>query len=155
MMPEDIAEIEQYIRENDMLIIADKMSENKLSVLDSFAVLYPLTPYIIHKKHFSDIIILKNEIGRYRIDTMDSKAIEFDEPKIRADNTMKAGRLYFDKQRFDENGKIVLKDADFLEFGEKLIKWTKSHFKNARISPTWATERVAEWVKSTNGKLIE
>ncbi len=155
MMPEDIAEIEQYIRENDMLIVTSYCEGNKLTFVDTLTVEYPNTPYIIHKKDINNIAIIKADNGVCFVDSMDSKIIEFVRPKIRPDNTMKAGRIYLDKERFDENKHIVLKDENFLEMGSNLIKWTKSHFKNAKISSTWATQRVAEWIKSTNAKLIE
>lgn len=138
-----------------MLIISTYTDGDKLRILDSFTVEYPDKPHIIHKNQINDVIIKKFDNGVSFIDDSNSCTIEFITPKLRSDNSLKAGRIYFDKQKFDATGEIVLKDEKFLLMGEKLIKWVKSNFKNAKISPTWATLRVAEWVNSTNAKLIE
>jgi len=156
MMPDDVAELEQYIKEQGLVIVADRMPENKLQVLDSLKTNYPITPYILKPEDVSNVKIDKTDNNIYYIDLFSSNVIEFGSPHINNQmNTLRAGRFYYIKTFFDANGELIYKNANFFETAEKLFKWCKSHFKNAKISKTWATKRVAEWTKNTNGQLIE
>jgi len=157
MMPEDVAELEQYIKEQGLMIVASKMPEPSLYELNSLIDKNKLITYILHPKHKN---LVKTgyitNLKTYYVDETYSPVIEFIKPIFKQDEkALKVGRLYFNKIALSQDdNKWIAKDEEFIKVSTNLFKWFKKHFKNTKKDSWWITPRAANWAEKENGRLL-
>ncbi len=155
MMPEDVAELDQYIKEQGLLIVAYSNSENKPLIIDSILNLKELKAYFILPENLHLVKMNYYETRNIYI-AQESFApfIEYRCPVFLSDeNKMRTGRLYFDKEMYNDKKELISKDEKTLKLAEDLLKWYRKHFQNIKINPHLTTIRVGKFVKSTNVEL--
>ncbi len=156
-MPEDVAELEQYIKEQGLLIIAEISPSQTPLVINSLIEPQSLSTYLVHP---SQIDLLKIDFieaqNKFWLNELWSPVIEFSKCVFsKEQNTLRKGRLYFEKaQLSDDRKNVIFRNQEFIKTGENLFKWYKKHFKNSKINSNWTTLRVAEWIKNENGRLL-
>ncbi len=156
MMPEDIYEMEQYINKQELLMIAYSNKMNSPRILNSLNDMNEIIAYLVRPQNLSEIKLkyYQNQ-NKYIVNDSEASVIEYFKPIFKTDNkTMLAGRIYFEKIRYNDKGETILKDEATIYEAEKLFAWIKKHFKNAKINHLHTTQRVAEIVKRGELKLI-
>jgi len=137
MMPQDVAELDNYLKQNGWVIIADRMPTGKICLLDSLENQQSLYSYI-SKSDFLQQIQLKyiNNYNYYKVDVLESAVIEYRKSLIQYDNKLlKLGRLYYNKEKTDKaNCELLLKDELFLKNAELLFKWLKKTINNTKTN---------------------
>jgi len=157
LMPNDILEIEEYIKKSGLLIIKDDSPTAQLCMLNSLTENDDLKKLLFLPKHEGKVVTWYVESQKfYAIDILFSPVIEFFHPYYDfAEKIMRTGRFYYTKGYYDANGVWVEKDAVFLKAADDLWRWFKKHFKNTKLMPPlWVTPRVADWVQNEGGKLL-
>jgi len=152
MMPEDVAELEQYIKEQGLVMVADRMPEKKPVILQKLATDNFLTTYIANPSNLNKLKIEYSENQKvYYIMPIQSPVIEFQKPVyIPAENRMNKGRLYFAKTKLSEDERIVDTDEITVKAAENIFKWFKKHYKNAKVNSWFTTERTHLWATKNN-----
>jgi len=157
MMPEDVAELEQYIKDSGLMIVAETMPTKEPKVLEHLVEPKNLGSYIFNPKH-KDLLTIEfiEKQNKYWINEMRSPVVEFTKSVFnQEEKTLHLGRLYYNKtQLSSDNSATVLKDEEFIQIAENILKWYKKHFKNTKINTWYTTPRVLEWTRKENGKLI-
>jgi len=144
MMPEDVAELEQYIKQQGLLMIGYSNTENKPLILDTIINLNELKAFFILPE-FLDMIKMNYYENRnlYIINEFVAPLIEYFKPFYSIEkNIMRTGRLYFEKYLFINN-EFVLKDEKTILTANNLLKWYRKHFKNTKINCWHTTFRVS------------
>jgi len=155
MMPEDVAELEHYIKEQGLVIVAYSNTENKPLILNSILNLKESKVYFIlpENLHLFKMKYYETQ-NKYIVQDSYAPFIEYRRPIFLFDeNKMRTGRLYFDKEMYNDKKELILKDEKTLKAAENLFKWYRKHFKNIKLNPRYTTTRVGELVKSTNLEL--
>jgi len=152
MMPEDVAELEQYIKEQGLVIVADRMPDSKPVILENLVVDSFLKTYITDTSNLSKLKIDYSDNQKvYYIMPIQSPVIEFRKPVyIPAENRMNKGRLYFAKTKLSEDERIVATDEITVKAAENLFKWFKKHYKNVKVNSWFTTERTHLWATKNN-----
>jgi len=156
MMPEDVAELEQYIKEQRLVIVADTMPTPQLLPIDSTnGVIFT---YILNPSKIGNVKIKYLENHQcYTIDQTFSPVIEFTKSNYNpAENTLRRGRLYYSKGYYNEANQWIANDSETLNNAAKLFKWFKQHFKGATKDNFFVvTPRTKQWIDNNNGKLLK
>lgn len=164
---EDILEIEEYIKERQILIIPQPQYSKELQFSNS------LTEYDGKKLWSDKYLVLKENVdlvltnhidtqNYYLVNVLDSPVIEFSNCIIK-NNIMSRGRIYYTKTTYDKEGNLLEKPASFLQTTHDLFKWIKKRFKPNKDSvSTMAgmemfliSERTLKWIQETNGSLAD
>jgi len=155
MMPEDVAELEDYIKKQGLIIVSAISPTPEPLILDTLFPAKGLKTLILLPDKINELKIRFVETQNYYyLNEMQSPVIEFRKPiYLKDENAIRSGRLYFDKNYLTEDGHLLVKDADIILLAEKLFKWFRKNFKNTKINYDWTTQRAAEWAKQNNGIL--
>ncbi len=154
-MHEEFDRLIKYVKNNDMLVVASPMKNNKLKFVESAENhLYDFL-YIFHKSDLKNIKIIS--VGKKKlhyIDIFASPVIElYTGVYNKKKNYLTRGRLYFIGEN---NGKT--KSKKFLKTADKLIKWFKKNYKNSKIKNYESiiiSKKVKQWTLKDSGKLID
>ncbi len=164
LMPEDAMEVDRYLQQNGLILLAQPMPDCKLISVDSVqAVQYKdwkirSVKYIVRAEDKEKIKIEFVETqNHYIIDVLNSPVIEFWFPSFLNNEKRKRGRVYYVKTFLDkESKKEILKSPDFLKVAENYFKWIRKNFKNVKL-PGYenflVSERTANWIKESGGQL--
>ncbi len=153
MMPEDVAELEQYIKEQGLVIIASRMKTKEPEVTNSLIDNNDLITFVLNPEHKEQLDVHFSEPrNEYFIYVSNSPVIEFFKPIKNTENkTIKNGRLYYNTTCLSKDGKMLAsKNKEFIETSANLFKWYKKHFKNVKINSNWTTQRVANFISQDN-----
>jgi len=158
MMPEDVAELEDYIKKQGLIIVSEQMLTNEPVIMPSLIDPLKLGSFILLPKHLDKLSIgFIEKQNKYWVNEMRSPVIEFTKCIFKPDEKiLKLGRLYFNKtQRSTGSKSIIAKDEEFISTAENLFKWFRKHFKNTKINSWHTTIRASEWHKNENGNFID
>jgi len=130
MLDQDLAEVDAKVKELGLTIIADRMPTEQIIVLDSLINEYDCV-YLLYKH---DLIEVKPEFLEpkkvYWIHPMLIPAIEISKSlNLKEDKLITLGRIYYDKQYFDENNNYITKNELLTNNVDKLFKWFRNKFK--------------------------
>jgi len=155
-MPQDVAELETYIKGKGLKIVAERMLDKQIVELEHLTLENYLQTYIVIPEQINQISIkYSKEQNYYWINEMRSPVIEFFKCIYDASkNTLKSGRLYFSAMQLSDTDELIYKNAEYIESAKMLFKWFKSNFKNQKINPLWTTQRVRHWVENEEGLLV-
>lgn len=164
LMPEDAIEIDKYLQQNNLILLAQPMPDCNLLSVDSIQALEARNLKIRSVKYIArreDIEKIKLEFvetqNHYIIDVLNSPVIEIWFPAFLNNEKRKRGRVYYVKTYLDrESKKEILKNHEFLKLAEDTFKWIRKNFKNTKL-PGYenflVSERTANWLKETGGQL--
>lgn len=152
MMPEDVAELEAYIKQQGLIIIGYSNTENKPNILDSLVELTELKAFFILPE-FIDHVKMRfvEKQNKYVIIDKSAPVIEYRKANYKKEEgLMRTGRLYFIKYLFDKDNNQYLKDDKTCSVANELFKWYRKNFKNAKINNWHTTQKVAEAVENNS-----
>ena len=164
LMPEDAIEIDKYIRQSNLILLAQPMPDCNLVLVDSVQALeykdwkIRSVKYIARAEDKEKIKVeFVNTQNHYVIDVLNSPVIEIWFPSFLNNEKRKRGRVYYVKTYLDkESKKEVLKNPEFLRIAEDYFKWIRKNFKNVKL-PGYenflVSERTANWIKESGGQL--
>ena len=164
LMPEDAIEIDKYVRQNDLILLAQPMPDCKLISVDSVQTLEYEDWKIRSVKYIArteDKEKIKLEFvepqNHYIIDVLNTPDIENWIPSFLNNEKRKRGRVYYVNTYLDkESNKEILKNPEFLKVAEDYFKWIRKNFKNVKL-PGYenflVSERTANWIKESGGQL--
>jgi hypothetical protein len=154
-MPDELQELENYLKDNNLIAISREMSEKKIKkvpVVDNDIYKY----FIITGSEDSlNIKFIANKI--YFINIHNS-VLEFKRPYFyKETNSMRFGRLYYTKGFLNDNDKWQEKPDEFLQTADKLFKWFGKTYKAVKL-PEYKgfliTQNVKEKMESEDLKLL-
>jgi hypothetical protein len=160
---DDIKRIENYIKDNDLLLIGKPSPEKKIlfadSLLSEYSGIHKLRghKYIVRPEDV-DLVILKyiNAQNHFVIDVMNSPVVEIWCSNI-TDESKKPDRIYYIKDALLKNpSRTIPKSPEFLKMADDLFRWFRNNFKNSKLpgfEKDIVSPAVAEWVQS-GGRLI-
>lgn len=164
-MPEDVFEIDNYARMNDIIIVSQPMPSDNLRTVESISTFESDLDKKMNKKFLIRNIDKSKvsvryikEQNYYLINDLNSPCIEilysaFIKSK---DKALNRGRFYYSKNFYD--GKLLRnKDEAFIQFASEFFKWIRKYFKNVKLKGLedfLVSERTLEWIKS-GGTLLE
>ena len=164
LMPDDAIEMDTYLRQNDLILLAQPMPDCNLISVDSLQSLafkdlkIRSVKYIARREDKEKIKLEFVETqNHYVIDVLNSPVIEIWFPSFLNKEKRKRGRVYYVKTYLDrESKKEVLKNSEFLKLAEDFFKWIRRNFKNVKL-PGYenflVSERTANWLKESGGQL--
>ena len=129
LTPEDIQEVNEYLKENKLLVIPQPIPTENIVLIDSLLTRTIGNEYKIRGQKYiarpedKDKLLVEHikEQNYYLIEMMNSPVIEFLYP-IHTSNTIQSGRIYFIKDILDESkDMVVMKNTGFLDTAEKFI----------------------------------
>ena len=163
-MPDDAVEVDRYLQQNGLILLAQPMPDCKLISVDSVqAVQYKdwnirSVKYIARAEDKEKIKVEFVESQKhYIIDVLNSPVIEIWFPSFLNNEKRKRGRVYYVKTYLDkESKKEISKNPEFLKVAEDYFKWIHKNFKNVKL-PGYenflVSERTANWIKESGGQL--
>ncbi len=158
---DDIVEIEKYLKEKNLEILATPSRAKNISIINNLNTIDD--NFLSLKKH----IILNNQKqlvmshyienqNYYLIDVTKNPVIEFWQPYFNASQKiLRRGRLYYVKEYYDQEGLICEKNPEFLKMADDFFKWFRKNFKQQKIEGyqgLHVTKRANDFMKQ-GGKL--
>ena len=105
-----------------IIVLPDEFSSN-----DWFSV-------YLYKKEFGELILDKLPNGKQFIDTIKSPVIEFIRTVVRDDESeVSRGRLWYEKQYYDDEGKLIHKSEHLNFWYNSLCKWIKKNLPKTEL----------------------
>jgi len=152
MMPEDVAELDEYIKQQGLVIISSRSSYSVINQLNSLNESGAFKAYIILEEQIEQIrLTYFDEIQMYVVDEMQSPVIEFRISKFNSETKkFNRGRLFYKSEMIDENGVPIPKSSMLTKTANDLFIWFKKNFSDIKINPNFTTERSANWVKQND-----
>jgi hypothetical protein len=155
MMPEDVAELDEQVREMGFLMVADKMPTSEILYLnslnskechDKFLFLEQEKP-VIHTKFIE-------EQNFYWIHPMENPVIEFSPCHLSEDgNTLIEGRFFYEIEYFNNKEQLLTCSDEFLKKAEKLFRSYKKRFKKYRIKRYYIGDSAWNWAQEQDKQL--
>ncbi len=161
---DDIKKIDNYIKENDLLLIGKPFPDKNLLFADSLLSDYSGNhklrghKYILRREDAESVILNYVDTQKhYVIDVMNSPVVEIwcSNP---TGESKKSDRIYYIKDALlKEPLRTVPKSPEFLHMADDFFKWFRKQFKNAKL-PGFEHDIVsfacADWV-SSGGQLVK
>jgi hypothetical protein len=155
LMNEDILEIDEYIRKNEIIIIPNYTKTDSVdsikSLLDKnyFPGKFLSSPTLAHqiKKRYIDTQ------NYFAIDILESPVIEFSQPGYYNDTIKMRGRVYYTKSTTGSGS--VPKNEIFLKMADDFFKWIRKNFKNVKLKGYEGfliTERTHAWLEASKDR---
>ena len=164
--PEDVLQIDSYLKKNELLILGQPMPDSKPIILPSLLLnesdskKYKGHKYIIRSQDIDSIIIKYiSEQNYYLVDGMNSPVIETGYSNFKNNGLIKkSDRIYYIKDALlKEPLRRVPKSPEFLQMADDFFKWFRKEFHNAKL-PGFEHDIVslacADWV-SSGGQLVK
>lgn len=157
---EDVKILEQFIKENGLVILSQPTKTKEFNIVDS--LLWNDTgaraDKLITSPELMKQIVLKyiESKNYYIVDVIQSPVIEFFYPK-NIDNKMLRGRIYYVKDSLSEDDKLVPKSNEFIELSSNLMKWVKKNIKNVKYNGFenfLVTQNTVTWLIQSKGELL-
>ncbi len=158
VMPDEWGALEKYLDENDMISIPTKMDKNE--IISEKISEKGIFKYLVEEKYTNKLITYPIEkINKYSIEELYSPVIQFSRPYYdKEKKLLKRGRFYYIKGFWNDDSEWEDKPIDFLEKSDKLFKWFRKTYKDAKI-PEWkgilVTQKVKDKVENEDLKLIQ
>jgi hypothetical protein len=161
---DDIKKIDNYIKENDLLLIGKPSPDKNLLFADSLLSEYSGNhklrghKYILRREDVESVILnYVNTQKHYVIDVINSPVIEIWCSNFTG-GSKKSDRIYYSKDALlKEPLRTVPKSPEFLQMADDFFKWFRKQFKNAKL-PGFEHDIVsiacADWV-SSGGQLVK
>jgi hypothetical protein len=161
---DDIKKIDNYIKENDLLLIGKPFPDKNLLFADSLLSDYSGNhklrghKYILRREDIESVILNYVDTQKYYvIDVMNSPVIEIWCSNLSGESK-KSDRIYYIKDALlKEPLRTVPKSPEFLHMADDFFKWFRKQFKNAKL-PGFEHDIVsfacADWV-SSGGQLVK
>lgn len=161
---DDIKKIDNYIKENDLLLIGKPSPDKNLLFADSLLSDYSGNhklrghKYILRREDIESVILNYVDTQKYYvIDVMNSPVVEIwcSNP---TGESKKSDRIYYIKDALlKEPLRTVPKSSEFLQMADDFFKWFRKEFHNAKL-PGFEHDIVsfacADWV-SSGGQLVK
>ncbi len=143
MMPEDIAEMDNYLQKNDLLIVNYSNLKPTALISSSLQNINEIKAFLVLNENIDKLKFRYIEINNnFIIDEFQSPQIEYFKTIYNVTtNVIRAGRVYFNKTIYDEN---TIKTAN------DLFKWLKKYFKNNKIEQFYATIKTQKYIYDKN-----
>jgi hypothetical protein len=160
---DDISKFDNYIKENNLLLIGKPSPEKKIlfadSLLSEYSGIHKLRghKYIVRPEDV-DLVTLKfiENQNHYVVDVMNSPVVEIWCSNI-TNESKKPDRIYYIKDALLKNpSRTIPKSPEFLKMADDLFRWIRKNFKNANLpgfERDIVSPAIAEWVQS-GGRLI-
>jgi len=131
MLPEDVAELDKFIKEQGLLIVADCSDTSTPHIIQSLVDLKTLIALITTHENLSKIKMQYIKIRKqYMAISIQSPVIEYRKSVIKPEkNISNNGRIYYDKYYYTDSGEAIEKDTEITEKAQKIFKWTKKYLK--------------------------
>jgi len=161
---DDIKKIDNYIKENDLLLIGKPSPDKNLLFADSLLSDYSGNhklrghKYILRREDIESVILNYVDTQKYYvIDVMNSPVIEIWCSNLSGESK-KSDRIYYIKDALlKEPLRTVPKSSEFLQMADDFFKWFRKEFHNAKL-PGFEHDIVslacANWV-SSGGQLVK
>jgi len=156
MMPEDVAELDEYIKQQGLVIVAYSNSENHPKILDTIVNLIEPIAYFILPENSNTIKLDYIESRKnYVVNCFYASCIEYRKTFYAVEeNKMRPGKLYFNSMMYNLMEEWIEKDEQTILLAEKLFNWYRKHFKNTKINSEFTTQRVANLVQQKRVELL-
>jgi len=131
-MPDDMYEIEEYFKNNNVCFIEQPSKKEEISFIDTI---------LFKKDQFSHVYLtefrFQNEIYKeyikkqeyYLVRILESFAIEFDRGGFLYNkDRLERARLYFVTGYYNDGGSLVRKDEEFIQWADQIYKGFKKKF---------------------------
>jgi len=148
MMPDDVAELDDYLKNNGWVIISSRSKTSQIEIINSISDLNQPVAYLALKNKLNLIQTRFSEQQNcFFIAELDSEVIQYRKTVIIPEQQIiNSGRLYYSKAKSeDTQPELVSKNTEFLLQASQLFSWFKKHFKNTHINSKWTTTRAAEY----------
>jgi len=130
MLPQDVAEIDAKVKELGLTIIADRMPTQQLIVLDSLVNDYDVM-YLLFEENLKEVgFDFYENHQKYIIHPMHIPALEYCKSlNLPDDKLITLGRIFYDKEFYDDQHNYIPKSEALTNNIEKLFKWFRNKFK--------------------------
>ena len=146
VMPDEWGALEDYLKENDMISVARTMDTQELELSNISEK--ELSKYLVENKYKETVKVYPIEkINKYSMSELYSPIIQFSRSYYdKEKNLLRRGRFYYKKGFWNDNDEWEEKPTDFVKKGERLFRWFKKNYKDAKI-PEWKGFLVTQKVK--------
>lgn len=159
MLPEDLVEIEEFLLNQEVKFILQptKDSEN----ITTSTIRFPKV-----EGEFDKIFIVpSNRVEAIKLDYIrkqdywlvnekSSPVIEFSRGNFNTEyNILNRSRMYVIKEFYNNENKVFVKNNEFLDWADNLMKNFKKEFLVENEDRLWYTSRVVEWMEFSKSKL--
>lgn len=157
IMPEQLTDLNRYLKENGWLIIVNKSNDKNLCFTDD---LLSKGIKLFVKKGLENNIEQKYIAKQkyYIVNSSVSPVIEFFPPAFNiTEKQMRRGRLYFEPMTYKKGENDSEKPKQFLDAANALFKWFKQNYKSIKLDNYkgfFVSQNVGTLINNTGLKLI-
>lgn len=156
--PEDIFDINNFLLESECVFIKENTLETKSIFIDSLATKEPLFKVGLSRSEFANKVQYKYLEAKnyYYLDVLRSYVIDFDLGGFYpySNKELHRGRFYYVFEYYGDDGNVVCKNAEFIEWADSMFKNLKSQFlrKAPEFTGDFFSERCIEWARRNQAK---
>jgi hypothetical protein len=160
MHPDDLAEFDAMLKARGHVCFLENKSPGPKPVtrqrLLTDATSQPRTIYLVQERYLHDVrtIAINARTGEqfHLIDEGRSPVVEL-LPSAFDGNVIGRGRLHFLPGDYDSDHQYMNKPADFLKWGDSLLRWIRRHYRRHPNLGWYVGPHAALWVSQDGGQL--
>ena len=154
-LPEDLAELEQVLRERDAAFIAYYHHSPELTLCETLDPTGSREPFLwATRREDLDQVVLKyvEQQGYWLVDMSISPVLEVSRGGPFDGTRVPKGRLYFRTEYLDRDKyEMVPFPPEFVDWAQKILMWVRRHYRRDKKTGHYWSPRAQAWQEATTG----